>query len=419
MHRNLEVLELSTTSETETGVDSPVEEGRTASWIVSLTVSAVILAVAGGLAALTFFTEPTAQREGATKKTAMLVEVLEVERGTHRPLIVGTGTVEPAQDIVLRPQVAGRILALGDEFTPGGFVDEGEVLVRIESADFRHEVAQRESDLRQALADLAVERGRQDAARADYEYLGEDLPEDNQALVLRKPQLDAAQERVRAARAAVKQAKLDVRRTTVEAPFSAQVLRRDVNVGSQVSSSDSLGRLVGLNTYWVAVELRLEKLRWITIPDEGEDGSQVLVRNRTAWPEGASRRGHIYRLVGALDGDTRMARLLVAVPDPLARKADGEPPLMVGEFVEARIRGNEIEDVVRLDRDYVRDDDTVWTMNDGKLNVKDVQIAVRDADYAYVTDGLEDGERVVTTNLSTVVAGEPLRLDAADRESSE
>lgn len=406
----------------ETNGDNP-----SGSWKLSAILIVAILAAAGGLAFYIFSSEPTAERGGATRKTAMLVEVVEVERGDWRPKIVATGTVQPARDIVLRPQVGGRITALADGFVPGGFVEEGEVLMRIEAADYRHALAQRKGDLREALAALAVEQGRSDAAQAEYDYLDEDLPPEDAALILRKPQLEAARERVAAARAAVEQAELNVRRTTVEAPFDAHVLRRDVNVGSQVSPTEDLGRLVGVETYWVVVDLPLSKLRWVTVADDGQDGSPVEVRNRQAWPPQTVRKGHLFRLVGALDETTRMARVLAAVPDPLARAEDAgdKPALMVGEFVEATIAGKEIADVVRLARDLVRDKDTVWTMVDGKLQVNDVEVVMRDAEYAYISEGLDDGARVVTTNLATVTQGAPLRVegepggDAANEQAPE
>ncbi len=399
--------------------DTPPEEvTKSANWKVTLLVCAVIAGVAAGLIALTFSTEPTAQKGGATKKTAMLVEVVEVERRSYRPRIVAQGTVEPAQDVVLRPQVGGRITSLAEGFTPGGFVEKGELLVRIEAADYEHALAQRKSDLRQVLSELAIEKGRQDVAKAEFERFDEEIEADDTDLVLRKPQLEALQERVNAARAAVEQAELNVRRTSVEAPFDAHILRRDVNVGSQVSPSDPIGRFVGVDTYWVGVELPLSKLRWLSFPPndddaDGEQGSKVEVRNRQAWPKDTVRNGYLYRLVGALDQNTRMARVLAAIPDPLARKLDNEdkPRLMLGEFVEVTIEGVEIDDVVRLERDYVRENDTVWVMKDGKLEISDVDIVMRDAQYAYIASGLDDGAKAVTTHLSTVVDGAALRLD--------
>ena len=96
-------------------------------------------------------------------------------------------------------------------------------------------------------------------------------------------------------------------------------------------------------------------------------------------------------------------------------EADG-PPLMIGSFVEALIEAEPLTDVIRLDRDYIRDDDTVWVMEDGALRIRSVEVIFRDADHAYIASGLEPGARVVTTDLSTVVEGAPLRTDADSAE---
>jgi hypothetical protein len=83
----------------------------------------------------------------------------------------------------------------------------------------------------------------------------------------------------------------------------------------------------------------------------------------------------------------------------------------VGSFVEARIVGKPIEDVIRMDRDYLRQNDTAWVDEDGVLRIRPLEIAFLDQDYAYITAGLGENDRVVTTNLSTVVDGASLRLE--------
>lgn len=377
----------------------------------------LILLVAAVLVVITFQTEPTAQRGGTRLETAMLVDVTLATRGSFRPVIDATGVVRPVRDVPLRSQVSGAIVALAPEFVPGGFVDAGRMLLRIEPADYRNVVRQRRSALGQAEAELTIEMGRQQVAKKEFALLGKTMADTNEARILRKPQLEAARVAVESARAALDQAELDLSRTTVKAPFAAQVVRRNVNVGSQVSSADSLGRLVGVETYWVEVTAPLPKLRWITVPsDPGGKGSEVVIRNRTAWPEGVTRPGRVFSLVGALDDQTRMARVLISVSDPLVRKAETQgPPLIVGEFVEVRIQGNQIDDAIRLERDYVRDRDTVWLFEDGKLRITPVKVAVRDTHYAFVTGGLEEGARVVTTNLATVVDGARLRVRDEER----
>jgi RND family efflux transporter MFP subunit len=387
-------------------------------WKTTLLICLGILLVGGGVTTLIFSTEPTAQRSGATRDTPMLVDVTTVQRDTVQPTIEAMGTVRPSQDIVLSPQVSGKILRRADAFTPGEYVEEGEVLLQIDPSDYKNTLQQRQSELRQARADLKLEMGRQDVARQDYQLLGDSLSEEDRALVLREPQLNAARSQVESAQAAVEQAKLNLERTTIRAPFDAHILSRNANVGSQVGPGDELGRLVGLEEYWVEATVPVSKLRHLSLPEDGAQGSPVRIQNRSEWGEGASREGRMFRVIGSLEGETRMARVLVSVPDPHAyqtENADG-PRLMIGSYVEAHMRGTPLENVVRLNRDYLRSDDTVWVMEDGELRIRDASVVFRDAEYAYVREGLSDGDRVVTTNLSTVSDGAPLRLEGSEEQ---
>lgn len=386
--------------------------GASGPLIRTLFTCALLLAFGAAALVLIFSTEPEAESEQAVRETAMLVVVTRPEAGTFRPVIEAMGTVVPAREITLRARVSGRVVALSDAFEPGGYVDQGEILVWLDDADFRNALAQRESELIQAVAQLDIERGQQDLAERDYRDLGRDLSEDKEALVLREPQRRSAEAEVQSARAALDQARLELKRTSVAAPFDAHVLSREVNLGSEVSAGDPLARLVGLDTYWVETTIPVDKLRWLAFSDGGR-GAPVRVRNRTAWPADDYREGYLYRLVGELEGNTRMARALVAVDDPLAREASDAPPLMIGEYVACRIQGREIADVVRLSRDYVRKDDTVWVMDDGRLAIRPLDIVFRDAEFAYVRDGLSADDRVVTTNLATVEEGIRLRVEDA------
>lgn len=388
--------------------------------VVTLLLIPLIVAVGGLALWVVFNTEPKAERGGATRETRMLVDVTTVSRGTHRPTIAATGTVEPARDIVLRPRVGGQVIAHAEGLEPGGIVDADVELIRLDPADYRHTLRQRRADLQQAEAELRRERGRQRAAKREYELSGRQLDGASEALALRQPQLASAQAAVESAQAGVERAQLDLDRTRIEAPFRAQVIEREVDVGSQVNVGDPLARLVGVATYWVEVTVPVAKLRWLEFAAGKEaGGAPVQIHNPGAWPDGVAREGRLFRLLGNLDDSTRMARVLVAVDDPLALDAPSKPRLLLGTFVEARMQGEAVADVVRLDRDYLRSNDTVWVMDEqDQLAIRDVAIAVRDSEYAYIREGLRDGERVVTSSLATVQDGAPLRLDGEARDDS-
>ncbi|NBD37652.1 MAG: efflux RND transporter periplasmic adaptor subunit [Verrucomicrobia bacterium] len=382
------------------------------SLIATILVCAVIAIATAVVLFILFQTEPEAQRETAVRKTAMLVDVVTAEKGDYRPEIIGLGRVEPAREVQLSPRVDGEIVEVAKAFRPGSHVSKGEVLVRIDPADYEIALAQRQSELLQAEADLRLEQGRQEVARQEFDLLRRETPGINRALVLREPQRQTAEANVKAARAAVDRARLDLERTRVRAPFDGQILRRDVNLGSQIEASMPIGRLVGTEAYWIFTTIPLRHTHWI-LPSNGggANGSEVRVRNRSAWPEGSFRKGRVDRIIGAVDEETRLARILVTVADPLVREGSGDlPVLTLGTIVQCRIEAREIPDAVRLARANLRADDTVWVMKDGKLEIREVEVVFEDARHAYVTAGLEDGERIVTTDLSTVREGAALRL---------
>lgn len=384
--------------------------------IIAICLGILILGVV--VTSLIFMTEPEAKREGASKETAMLVDVVPMERGSFNPVISATGTVQPVEDIMLSALVGGQVIRRSPAFTPGGFVKKNAVLLQIDPSDYRNTLELRKSEMLQTMTNRTVEMGRQQVAQQDLELIGGDsLSKEQKSLVLRQPQLQAVEAQIKAANASIDQAELDLRRTTIRAPFDAHILSQNVTEGSQVAPGDNLGRLVGTQFYWVVVSVPINQLQWLVFPEnEGERGSPVKIMSRTAWTGGSHREGYLFREVGALDDQTRLARVLVRIEDPLAQHDTNAelPKLMIGAFVEVRIQAEEIKDVVRLSRDYVRSNQTVWVMDDGKLVIRDVQIVLSDEEYVYIRTGLEEGDLVVTTNLSTVVEGVGLRTEIED-----
>ena len=400
---------------------TPRPQRRWLTALMNAIVCLVILAASAAAIVVINRSEPTAQQINTTRKSAALVETVTVQRGTYSPHLTVLGTVEPARDIVLSPRVSGQVVELSPEFVPGGMVREGDLLLRIDPADFENAVSIRESELQQAEASLEIEEGRVSLAKQELALLEETIDETNRALVLREPQFASIKAQVKAADAAVQRAKLDLERSRVFAPFNAQILNRSVNVGSQVTPGDELGRLVGIEEYWIMAAVPIRSLRWVQFPSSEGQGSAVTLRDPDAWGPEAEREARVTRMIGTLDEQTRLARVLITVSDPLGQSSNA-PPLILDTLIEARIEGRPIEDVVRLNREHVHERDTVWVMKDGKLQIRETDIVFRDAEYAYVRTGLESGEEVVATTLATVAEGVGLRrledASAANHDSN-
>ena len=174
-----------------------------------------------------------------------------------------------------------------------------------------------------------------------------------------------------------------------------------------------LARLVGTDEYHIIVTMPLAKLKQIAIPKRGQSGAPVEITDRAAWPDGVSRTGELRSLIGAIDNQTRLARLLVSVPDPLSLRDNSDAPvLIVGSIVHTKVSGRPLDNVVKIDRDHLRQGDTVWVMQNGRLNVRSVTVAFRDAEHAYISEGLNTGDQIVTSSLATVAEGAPLRTES-------
>jgi len=426
--------------------------------LARLALALAILAAGGGASYYYLTTKPAAERRPPDPQ-ATLVEVRHVEPGAETVVVRAMGTVVPARTIELAPRVSGEIVEISPDFVPGGRFRAGEVIARIDPKDFdlavrqattevqrqsalveqrAAEVAQRTSDCVRAESDLAMEMGYQSVAKREYELLGQTVEDGDEALVLRRPQLEsaratcdaakaakeaaegaaqAAQAAQAAAEVALQKASLDLERTTLRAPFNAVVETRYADLGSQAAVGAPLATLVGTDAYWVEVSVPVDQLKWIHIPRAGgEAGSPVRVYNEAAWGPKTYRAGTVIRLKSALEQQGRMARVLVEVPDPLgmAGGTGATPPMLIGSYVSAEIEGDELADVVALDRDLLRDGDQVWVMDDtGKLRIRPVEIAHRGRERVLVSGGLAVGERVVTTNLAAAVEGMPLRTEAS------
>lgn len=378
------------------------------------------LAVLGAaVAAAVFFlqTPPEAKPRPATRNAA-LVEVRPIEVGPQTTMIHAMGTVQPDRLVELRPRVGGEVVELGGDFVPGGHLAKGERLLRIDPTDYRLTVRQIAGEVARVESELQLEQGNQLIARKEYELLGEPVSEEELALMLRRPQLENLQAALEAARARLEQARVNLARTEIAAPFNAVVQARGANLGARVGESTPLGTLIGTDEYWVEVSVPVSQLRWISIPHGGgpEGGSPVRLYDEAAWGPGVYRIGRVIRLAAALEESGRMARLLVRVEDPLSLRKEnaGAPRLLIGSYVRGIIEGKTVPAAAAIEREFLRDGDRVWVLDaENRLDIRPVEIAYRGPDRVLVTGGLAAGERLIVSDLPAPVAAMPLRLRPA------
>lgn len=373
--------------------------------LVALVLIVTLLVFGGGMAMYLFKTQPTAERK-KPERMQTLVKTMTAARETTHVTIVAQGTVVPATEINLQSRVSGEITYLHPGFTPGGIIKGNEILARIDDTDYRLVLRRRENALAQARADLRIEEGNQQIALQEWDIVREqfaDMDTSSKDLVLRAPQLEKARANITAATTDVEAATIDLERTVIRAPFNAIVRKKNIDLGSQSSPQSVIALLAGIDTFWAEVSIPTDKLAWIDLPDERGTGSPVaLFANKTTY------RGKIAKLMPDIDPDGLMARLRIAVADPMGL-ASGKPPLLLGGIVRVEITGKSLANVFRVPRSAVVNGEQILIAGpDDTLQIRQITIAWKDAEHVYIDDGLETGERIITSTVPAPIAGMPL-----------
>ena len=377
----------------------------------------LLLLVAGGAAYSYFKATAPVMRRATPQRQVTAVDVKTVQKQDVRTVVSAMGSVVAAREVTLKAQVAGTIVSVSPRFIPGGLINQGTELLSIDPTDYEVAVQKARSALSDAKASLAIEQGSQTIAREELRLIS-DLSTDGVAqtdLALRKPQLQQAQAAVTSAEADLRQAMLDLNRTVVKAPFNAMIITRDVNVGTSVGVQESLVTLVGTDEFWIEAVVSLDQLSLIDQDHPG--GCPALVRSqagRGQW------EGRVIQIAGKLNATSHMATVIIAVKDPLGAVANpAAGRLMIDDYVTVDITGRQLEGVIELPRAALQDGNTVWVNTHNTLDIRPVTLAWKSIDKVYLESGVQSGESVVMSALSTPVQGMSLKIAGADVQEPE
>ncbi len=328
------------------------------------------------------------------------------------------GEARPQIEIDLVPEVGGKIVFVSPNFIEGGIFKKGEVLLRIQDADFKVAVIRAEANVAQAEQVLVREKAEGEIARKDYEELGRGEPSD---LALRLPQQAQAQASLQAAMAELESAKLNLSRTEVRAPFSGRVRTKSSDLGQFVNPGSPLGRIFATGVVEVRLPLSDAQLSKLDLP------LAYVAKNRSDAPKvdlscivaGKIHHweGHIMRTDATYDTASRALFAIVEVADPYGNGASKDGvPLAPGLFVDADIDGKSFDNVITIPRDGLRPQDEVYIVDDkGQAEIRDVSVLDATSERAVLTSGVAAGELVVLSPMERSRVELTLKvLDASD-----
>ncbi|MGV6819854.1 MAG: efflux RND transporter periplasmic adaptor subunit [Parvularcula sp.] len=348
-----------------------------------------------------------------TKPPAAYVE--EVHLSPVSLTVMAQGEVRPRREIALTPEVSGKIVFVSDKFVDGGIFKKGDLLVRLEDADYRLALTRARARVATALQALEVERAESELARQDFEELNGQRGSSASALTLRKPQLARAEAEYNAAKADLADAELALDRTQLRAPFDGRVRSIAANIGQFVSPGSRIGELFSTDVAEVRLPLSDSDLAKLRLPFafSAPYGKGPEVRF-TSLAAGQQRvwTGSLVRVAAAIDPGTRQISAIAQVKDPYGQGSHNGFPMAIGLFVTAEIAGPEIDNATVLPRIAVHEDGYVYTLNEAnEVQRTPITVAASTAAGVVVIGGLDEGDRVVVSRLNVAVGTKITPLD--------
>ena len=393
-----------TPASTGAAMPSHAPPSRRGRWLGALVALLVVLALGG--AAWYLIHRPAPKGPGGPGGGARVTVGEATARRADVPVYIDAlGTVTPVATITLRPQVSGVLTQV--LFTEGQMVTKGQLLAQIDPRPFQQALMQAQGTRQRDEAQLANARitlQRYQTLLAQDSIARQDV--DTQAALVQ--QLEGT---VTSDRASEKTAQLNLDFTRVTAPISGRVGLRVVDAGNVVSSGDAAGIAVITQINPVDVQFSVPQDR---VPDIQTRAMESVKEDKrlpvTALDRTRSNvldKGVFLTLDNQVDVQTGTVRAK-------ARFQNAAGTLFPNQFVNIRLLLRTLQGAVVVPVTALRTGatgDFVYVINEDRtVSTRVVKRGQGTVENIVVTEGLKEGERVVTEGGDRLTDGASVRL---------
>ncbi len=381
------------------------KENRSRSSLLRLGICILIIALGvAAFVALKKMKKPPSQAQPVERP--IKVEAVTVIKENVAVLISGNGELSSVRTLDLAAEVSGRIVSIHKDLAVGRIIKAGDLLFVIDESDYR--------------ADYQMNRARLDILKRD-KALAEKEFKRIQSLFIKsrvgtEAGVEAAEKGANSAAdklAQVEQgmirAKNNLDRCRIFAPYDCRIVTKNIEVGQYVTPGKMLlsladDSILELN---VAVDSR-DAMNWLEFEEAKQGKSahgwfapvkRVIVQLQWTEAPDVSVEAVLDR-VGTFNTKTRSVELIIQLDTKKANNIRSGFPLVAGMFCSVEIPGKTIHDVFTIPRWAVSFDNKVYLVKNNRLVTAPVELARIQGEWAYVSGGLAEGDKVITTRLA-------------------
>ncbi|CAM4092429.1 efflux RND transporter periplasmic adaptor subunit [Gillisia hiemivivida] len=363
---------------------------------IILSILGVVLVIVAIFVAKAIIESNTKERPPA-KKVIKTVYVQTVSNGTVPIVIPANGTVTALQRTSLFSEVEGIFRSSSKPFRPGQEYSRGQVLLRIDAAEYAANVRASKSELYNKIAAVMPD------LRLDYPdvypkwetYLNNfDVNKSLAPL----PESSSDQENyfisgrgIVSGYYNIKNQESRLNKFTIVAPYNGVLTEAIVTEGSLVRPGQKLGEFIDPSEYELEVAVRK------SFSDLLQVGEKVALKNL----EGTQQfQGEVSRVNSKIDANSQTVQVFIKIKDAKVKE---------GMYLEANLEARNVENALSIARNLLVDQDKVYVVENNTLQLTEID-AVHFSSESVVITGLENGAKLISAPVPGAFVGMPVEI---------
>lgn len=316
--------------------------------------------------------DKTAPVSTGNTSTVTQVETFVVQSQTLDNFITTNGSILPNEEVELRSEIEGTIRKIN--FEEGTRVRQGQILVQIDDSELQPHIQKLQAQLETAKEEYSRKK-----QLIDIEGISQE-------------EFEVAELKVTTLKSDIQLVEAQLRKSKITAPFDGIIGLRKVSQGAFVSVGNDIAKLVQSDP--VKIEFSVPELH----------AAKVTVGTEAHFTLSGSDKVYkatVFATEPVIDPDTRSLRIRA--------KADNKKgELIPGSYAELTINLAQIENGLLVPALSVTQDIKglkLFVINDGVAAARYVRTGIQKDEFVQVTDGVIEGDTVITTSLLSMQEG--------------
>jgi membrane fusion protein, multidrug efflux system len=344
----------------------------------NLIIGAIIIAILIG-AKFIFFPNKAGQvnvpQKGKGATSNVTAYVVKPEKISNE--ITASGTIRANEDVQLQPELSGKVIQIN--FKEGSKVSKGQLLIKINDADFQAQY--KKLELQRTLAEQTMDRQKQLLAINGVSQQEFDLAQSGYSTLKSDMDFQMAQ----------------ILKTEIRAPFDGVIGLKNVSEGAFVTPATVIASIQQIDP--VKIDFAVPERYFPYIRKDGEVFFSI---------DGIAEKltGDIFAIEPKIDLATRTIQVRAIC-------SNSKGNIYPGAFAQVKIVLNDINDAIMIPTESLIPDisgQKVFILRNGKSTYSRVETGVRTDSKIQITKGLNTGDTVLTTGIMQLKAGAEVKI---------